>query len=157
MEILQDDSNPASLAVIIKLKNGRIWLCGRLKYRQPSHGTRWNVLSSTETKDAGHFIECLCGGLQGYFPHTPHASRGMPLCCGDVVSLDGWFFLCVAFGMKFGPLVWGRVAAFCSEICPVAGGFLGAQDASLRGRSDTHRGRFCREQRLRLFTVVLLL
>ena len=56
---------------------------------------------------------------------------GVPLCC-----------------------LWLRLATFAARFAQSLLAPLGAQDASLRGRSDTHRGR-SREHRLPLFTVVL--
>ena len=71
-----------------------------------------------------------------------------------VRGLTRWVaFLCVPFGLSYGPLLWRTPRCICSEICPVNCGALGGQDASFW--DDPIFIAF--GQRLRLFTVVLLI
>ena len=84
----------------------------------------------------------LCGRFQGCFLFTPHSAKGMPFFI-VVGGLTGWVvFLCVAFGFAFGPLLWGRLAAFSARLSQslVAPSLLKRQVYV----DDNHRGRFSR-------------
>ena len=70
--------------------------------------TRLNRHLSPKTNDARHFIECCIVDFKDAF-YTPHPSRGMASCFGGITQ---WVvFLCVAFFLTSGPLLWGRFAA----------------------------------------------
>ena len=89
--------------------NGRIWLCESVRmwdaaesllevseYRHPSHETRWNVWSSSETNDARHFLEfCLVDFKEAFFTLDILQEE---LAFVVVRGLTRWVvFLCVAF------------------------------------------------------------